>query len=256
MRTSADSPPETTDTYSEFDPAQAQSIDDLARCLRQLHLRADRPSFRLLEDRTKHAKGLLPGTRIERVPLRRSTLSDVLQGQTFPRKGFLLTLVEACGVDLAADQRWEQAWDRLAVEAHNHYRENVLCRRAPAAARRAPQQLATADARAGATQAQADKTTQLRCMRTKQCRYRVGGGSVSNRRRRGPPKLTAAEIEQAAAGRQAKHHKDEKNAQADRARRTCFLIGPVRETVHSDAMEKTKKHRPWPASSSDGGLGS
>lgn len=98
----------------DLDPAQAASLGDLARCLRQLHLRADKPSFRALEDRTKHASGLLSGTKIERVPLRRSTLSEVLQGQSFPRKGFLLTFVEACGVDLDADQRWEQAWDRLA----------------------------------------------------------------------------------------------------------------------------------------------
>jgi hypothetical protein len=98
----------------DLDPAQAGSIDDLAKCLRQLRLRADTPSFRVLEDRTKHANGLLPGTKIRRVPLRRSTLSEVLHGQALPRKAFLLTFVEACGVDLETDQRWEKAWDRLA----------------------------------------------------------------------------------------------------------------------------------------------
>jgi hypothetical protein len=100
---------------SDLDPAQAGNLDDLARCLRQLRLRVDSPSFRALEDRTKHATGLLPGTTISRIPLRRSTISEVLTAKTFPRKSFLLTFVEACGVDLEADQRWEQAWDRLAV---------------------------------------------------------------------------------------------------------------------------------------------
>ena len=108
---------------SDLDPARAASPGDLARCLRQLHLQADEPSFRSLEKRTRHANGLLPGTRIERVPLRRSTLSDVLQGQTFPRKSFLLTFVEACGVDLEVDRRWGQAWDRLANQAQDQDRE-------------------------------------------------------------------------------------------------------------------------------------
>ncbi len=99
---------------NDLDPSQATSLEELVRCLQQLHIRADRPSFRVLEDRTKHANGVLPGTRIQRVPLRRSTLGSVLHGQLFPRKAFLLTFVEACGVDLETDRRWEQAWDRLA----------------------------------------------------------------------------------------------------------------------------------------------
>jgi hypothetical protein len=77
-------------------------------CLRQLHLRADTPSYRLLEERAKHANGLLPGTKIERVRCGAAHL-EVLHGQTFPAKGFLLTFVEACEVDFKADRRWEQA---------------------------------------------------------------------------------------------------------------------------------------------------
>lgn len=101
---------------NDLDPSQAASADDLARCLRQLHTRADSPSYRTLEDRTKHQNGFLPGTKIERVPLRRTKLGEVLQGKLFPRKAFLLTLVEACGIDLETDRRWEQAWDRLAED--------------------------------------------------------------------------------------------------------------------------------------------
>lgn len=96
------------------DPTQAASLEDLADCLRQLHLRAARPSLRELEARTNHTHGLLPGTSLGRVSLRRTALSDVLRGYKFPRKAFLLTFVEALGVDLEADSRWEQAWDRLA----------------------------------------------------------------------------------------------------------------------------------------------
>jgi hypothetical protein len=111
---------------SDLDPAQASSLDDLASCLRQLHLRADRPSYRVLQDQTRLATGLLPRTKIRRVRLRRSTISDVLQGETFPSKSFLLTFVEACGVDLKADQRWEQAWDRLALVYQGKNRETSV----------------------------------------------------------------------------------------------------------------------------------
>jgi hypothetical protein len=58
---------------------------------------------------------MLPGTNLRRVPLKRATIADVLAGQAFPRKAFLLTFAEACGVDLQADHRWEQAWSRLAA---------------------------------------------------------------------------------------------------------------------------------------------
>ena len=98
------------------DPAQAASLEELAECLRQIYVRADRPSLRQLEERTKFANGLLPGTHLERVRLGRTSLNDVLRGLKFPRKAFLLTFVEALNVDLEVDRRWEQAWDRLAVD--------------------------------------------------------------------------------------------------------------------------------------------
>jgi hypothetical protein len=97
------------------DPTQAASLDDLAWCLRQLRAIADTPTYRELERRTVHAEGMLPGTNLRRIPLKRATIADVLAGQAFPRKAFLLTFAEACGVDLQADHRWEQAWSRLAV---------------------------------------------------------------------------------------------------------------------------------------------
>jgi hypothetical protein len=98
------------------DPAQVASLEDLAECLRQLHVRVDRPSMRELEDRTKHVNGFLPGTQLKRVRLGRTTLNEVLRGLKLPKKAFLLTFVEALHVDLEADRRWEQAWDRLAVQ--------------------------------------------------------------------------------------------------------------------------------------------
>jgi hypothetical protein len=97
------------------DPAQAASLEDLAHCLRHLRTLADTPTYRELERRTVQAEGVLPGTHLRRVPLKRATIAEVLAGHTFPRKAFLLTLVEACGIDIQEDRRWEQAWIRLAI---------------------------------------------------------------------------------------------------------------------------------------------
>ena len=100
----------------EFDPATAASLDELAACLGHIHLRADKPTYRALEQQTIHANGFLPGTRLKRVRLTRSVLSDVLLGRKFPGKAFLLTFVDACGIDVENDRRWEQTWDRLAAQ--------------------------------------------------------------------------------------------------------------------------------------------
>jgi hypothetical protein len=100
----------------DLDPTSAASLEDLAACLKRVRLRADMPTLRALEQQTVHASGFLPGTRLRRVRLTRSTLSDVLLGRKFPRKAFLLTFLDACSIDLHNDRRWEQAWDRLASQ--------------------------------------------------------------------------------------------------------------------------------------------
>jgi single stranded DNA-binding protein len=98
----------------DLDPITATSPDELAARLKQLYVRADRPPLRELEDSTKHANGLLPGTKLRRVRLGRTTVSDVLAGRKFPKKAFLLTLVETLGVDLETDRGWALVWDWLA----------------------------------------------------------------------------------------------------------------------------------------------
>jgi CRP-like cAMP-binding protein len=97
-----------------IDPTTADSLDELAVCLRRLHLHAGKPTYRSLEQSTKHESRSLPGTPLKQVPLTRTTLSDVLHGRKFPSKAFLLTFVSECGVKIENDLRWGQAWDRLA----------------------------------------------------------------------------------------------------------------------------------------------
>ena len=102
---------------NDIDPTRVGTLDELAACLRRLHIQADKPPYRMLEQQTVHENGPLPGTpRLRRVRLGRSTISDMLAGRKFPGKAFLLTFVEACGVDVAADRRWAEAWDRLSEQ--------------------------------------------------------------------------------------------------------------------------------------------
>jgi hypothetical protein len=69
------------------DPTQAASLGDLAWCLRHLRTLADTPTYRELERRTIHAEGMLPGTDLRRIPLKRATIADVLAGAGFPPQG-------------------------------------------------------------------------------------------------------------------------------------------------------------------------
>lgn len=92
---------------------------------------------RALQRQTIHANGFLPGTRLERVPLTRTTLSDMLRGRKFPGKAFLLTFVEACGVDLEKEFLWRQAWDRIAPQYRARYRDRGG-RKDPPGKRRTP----------------------------------------------------------------------------------------------------------------------
>ena len=156
----------------DLDPAKATSLDDLAACLRHVRLCADQPAYRALEQQSLRIGGLLPGTRLKRARLTRSTVSEVLRGRKFPSKAFLLTFVDVCGVDLENDPRWGQAWDRIAPqyqasmeigEADKLRLENEELRQQLAAAERQAEaargqtqgqlsgHLAAADERAGAT---------------------------------------------------------------------------------------------------------
>lgn len=96
-------------------PAAVTSRADLVNLIKQLLIVAGKPSYRQVEADTVHAGGKLPHTNLDRVPLHRTTLGQVLAGRTLPTKAFYLTLVERCGIDLDADRRWERAWDVVAL---------------------------------------------------------------------------------------------------------------------------------------------
>ncbi|MFE4601770.1 protein kinase [Kitasatospora indigofera] len=79
--------------------------EQLASRLRMLHARADSPSLRILEQRTR-----MTATR-----LRRTTVSDMLAARRFPKREVLLAFVRECGVPEGDLGVWRQAWERLSV---------------------------------------------------------------------------------------------------------------------------------------------
>jgi len=93
-----------TQEVDNFDPTTAGSLEELVACLRRVHIHAGKPSYRSLEDKTKHVSGILPGTQLKQVPLTRAVLNDVLLGRKFPGKAFLLTFVSTCGPKTAVTE--------------------------------------------------------------------------------------------------------------------------------------------------------
>jgi transcriptional regulator with XRE-family HTH domain len=85
--------------------SSAQTRDDLAAMLRVVHVRADRPSLRTLEVRTRHYP----------TPLSKTVVSEMLKGARFPRKAVMLSFLRACGVPGEAMEPWRRTWERVAA---------------------------------------------------------------------------------------------------------------------------------------------
>jgi hypothetical protein len=132
--------------------AAVSTFDDLARCLVKLYIHAGMPPFQVLEhESAKTAGSQLAESRLESVRLGRVAINDMLGGRKFPRKAFFLTFVQACGLDLEVDRRWEEAWNRLAPKYLRQVTDQEMDLR---------QQLAAATARAGQAEASAERIRQ------------------------------------------------------------------------------------------------
>ena len=89
----------------DLDAASVQTRGQLAALLRTVHVRADRPSLRVLEARTRH----------EPAPLSKTAVSEMLKGARFPRKAVMVSFLRACGVPEEMMEPWRRGWERLAV---------------------------------------------------------------------------------------------------------------------------------------------
>jgi len=95
--------------YTEdLDLARVTTQEELAALLQTVYLRADRPSLRTLEARTRH----------DETPLSKTAVSEMLRGVRFPRKAVMATFLRACRVRDDQMALWLYAWDRLAVREH------------------------------------------------------------------------------------------------------------------------------------------
>jgi hypothetical protein len=90
----------------DLDITSAHTRGQLAALLRTIHLRADRPSLRTLEARTRH----------DNVPLSKTVVSEMLKGTRFPRKAVMISFLHACGVPEDTIEPWRRAWERIAAD--------------------------------------------------------------------------------------------------------------------------------------------
>jgi transcriptional regulator with XRE-family HTH domain len=92
--------------YTEdLDLASVTTHGELAAFLQKVHLRADRPSLRTLEARTRH----------DQPPLSNTAVSEMLKGVRVPRRAVMVNFLRACGVRDDHIAPWLRAWERVAV---------------------------------------------------------------------------------------------------------------------------------------------
>lgn len=89
----------------DLDLNAVRTREDLAEVLRTVHIRADRPSLRTLETRTRHSA----------TPLSKTAVAEMLKGLRFPRKATMASFLRACGVAEDHMELWQRAWERVAT---------------------------------------------------------------------------------------------------------------------------------------------
>lgn len=94
-----------TPYMEDLDLASVTGREELSALLRTVHARADRPSLRALEARSRHGQ----------IPLSKTVVSEMLKGARFPRKAVMLGFLQACGVHDDDLEPWQRAWERIAV---------------------------------------------------------------------------------------------------------------------------------------------
>lgn len=91
----------------DLDLAPVTTREELAAFLRIVHARADKPSLRKLEARTRH----------DATPLSRTVVSEMLAGKRSPKKAVMVAFLRACGVQDDRMEPWLHAWERIAAQA-------------------------------------------------------------------------------------------------------------------------------------------
>ena len=89
----------------DLDLAAVRTRDDLLALLRTVYIRADKPSLRTLEARTRHSAS----------PVSKTAAAEMLHGVRFPRKAVMVAFVRAWGVPDDVIEPWRRAWEQAAA---------------------------------------------------------------------------------------------------------------------------------------------
>ena len=89
----------------DLDLDAVRTLDDLVDLLCQVRIRADEPSLRDLEARTRSGPTFVSKT----------VAGEILGGTRFPKMAVMVAFLQACGVPDGDLQPWRQAWERLAT---------------------------------------------------------------------------------------------------------------------------------------------
>lgn len=95
----------------DLDLASVNTHEELSAVLRLVHLRADKPSLRVLEAQSRHGP----------TPLSKTVVSEMLRGSRFPRKAVMLAFLQACGVHNDRLGPWLRAWERIAERTNGSH---------------------------------------------------------------------------------------------------------------------------------------
>ena len=100
----------------DLDLGAVGTRDDLAALLRTVHIRADKPSLRTLEARTRHST----------TPLSKTAVAEMLKGTRFPRKTVMVSFLRACGVADNRMELWRRTWERVAADEERTIRREAI----------------------------------------------------------------------------------------------------------------------------------
>lgn len=92
---------------SDLNLGAVSTYDDLAALLQEVYVRADKPSLRTLEARTRHGP----------TPLSKTAVAEMLKGVRPPRKAVMVSFLRACGVQDDSMELWQRTWERLSRKA-------------------------------------------------------------------------------------------------------------------------------------------
>jgi hypothetical protein len=96
----------------DLDLATVRARADLVRMLKLIHIRADNPSARTVEARTRHTTA----------PVSKTVVAEMLRGARFPAKAVMVSFLRACGVPENELEPWRRAWERVVADTETQAR--------------------------------------------------------------------------------------------------------------------------------------